>query len=263
MFDRRNYSASLPTNVKFDFRNESFIIESFVKVDISGVGSPVLISNKANILADSRSIGYNVSLTDTGSWRVNLADGNILVSADADSLVRDGKWHHIAMIVDRSKASPKLRLYQDFGFINKSWDLRSLGAVTALNMPVTFGRSTACCASHVHSQTFVTDIRIWKIRTNSITPAFFKGRRVFMPLCPDKSEAQPLLIAEFRFKEPEGDQFLDSAPFSPVKGTLQNQISRFRKLADRLAGITLCVEQGKNGPANMRIAFELHACGRD
>jgi len=257
-----NNDATLPEAAqgKLKFGTSGFVIELFVKVQ-DWTGSPVLISNKAGLSTNEVTRGYNISLTQSvGTWQANVADGVSGVTIQGNA-INDGQWHHLAMVVNRVSQRQRVELYQDMVLIT-SQDLENVGSVTqASESSVSIGRSTANGTTYGHTETYVTDVRFWGQSQAPITAAFFKGRRIFMPLCLTRTETLPLLIAELRFKEMSSStDLLDSAPGSTHDGTLANPgTNRWSALGDRSPGITLCLEEGSTLEAGIeyRLSFEI------
>ena len=127
---------------RLKFGLNSFFIEFYVKVN-GWTGSPVLVSNKAGSLTFANTSGYSISLSpNSDAWRVNLADGDTSsVVTVMGNGIKDGNWHHLAMVVDRENGN--VDLYQDATFI-RSAPLGSRGTVTRSGAAsITVGRSTA------------------------------------------------------------------------------------------------------------------------
>jgi len=95
--------AAIPHHPDFDFgAGTSFTIECWMRADLPYEGDPALISNKD---WDSGANPGWVLSARGDDWKFNIADktGLRFDAAITTPDVNDGFWHHLAVIVDRSK----------------------------------------------------------------------------------------------------------------------------------------------------------------
>ena len=112
----------------------SFTAEAFVNADPSDVPAPrmVLLKGLVNPAGTLTGAGWSLSITNSRGIANNpvwtVCDGARLIEAFADLNIADGRFHHLAGVVDRT--SRRARLFVD-GEESASVDITALGALTS------------------------------------------------------------------------------------------------------------------------------------
>ncbi len=137
----------VPTHAEFDIAaNAGFTVEVFVKADAAAAPAPRFIIGKGPANAAGALSGAGWSLAVGGfhdietNVRWELFDGVTRITLFADASIGDGKFHHVAGMLDR--ATLRARLFID-GQEAATGDLGALGAVANAVQPLRMGRSSA------------------------------------------------------------------------------------------------------------------------
>lgn len=145
-----------------------FTVELFVKADPRDDPAPRFIIRKGNIDAAGTltSAGWSLAMATvhriTNNVRWAVSDGTNAVAAFADVDVADGRFHHLAGIVDRTRR--RARLFLD-GKEVAATDLGPLGAI-ANGVPITIGSGAAA----VPFAGVVDEVRLSRVARSDFHP---------------------------------------------------------------------------------------------
>jgi hypothetical protein len=123
-----------PTNLQFD-STESFSV-SFWTSYTNQYDDPPFISNKNWGSSDNQ--GWGVFTQNNGNFRVNVTDQTGAAGKESTTtalVIRDGKWHHIAVSFDRSSAE-LVSIYVDGSFYSSSSLANVTGDIDTIGIPL-------------------------------------------------------------------------------------------------------------------------------
>ncbi|OUL63258.1 DUF4983 domain-containing protein [Flavobacterium sp. AJR] len=140
-------------NALYNFGTSSFTIECRVKT--SGYTSdPSLVSNKN--WASGKNRGFVISANTGGSWKVNIGDTQNRVDISG-GVIKDGKWHHLTLVVDR--AAKLVKTYQDGVFVGQATIINGFGSLTS-GLPFAIGQDgTLAYPANVNGN--IAEVRVW------------------------------------------------------------------------------------------------------
>lgn len=140
-------------NALYNFGTSSFTIECRVKT--SGYTSdPSLVSNKN--WASGKNRGFVISANTGGSWKVNIGDTQNRVDISG-GVIKDGKWHHLTLVVDR--AAKLVKTYQDGAFVGQATIINGFGSLTS-GLPFAIGQDgTLAYPANVNGN--IAEVRVW------------------------------------------------------------------------------------------------------
>ncbi|KIC00621.1 AP endonuclease [Flavobacterium sp. JRM] len=140
-------------NALYNFGTSSFTIECRVKT--SGYTSdPSLVSNKN--WASGKNRGFVISANTGGSWKVNIGDTQNRVDISG-GVIKDGKWHHLTLVVDR--AAKLVKTYQDGAFVGQATIINGFGSLTS-GLPFAIGQDgTLAYPTNVNGN--IAEVRVW------------------------------------------------------------------------------------------------------
>jgi Concanavalin A-like lectin/glucanases superfamily len=167
-------AITIANHADFDIpAGNDFTAEAFVNIDTSDALIPRVILNKGQLDAAgtlttagwSLAIGSFRGITNNIRW--SLSDGNPPIDSFADLNIADGKFHHVAGVIDR--VARLARLFVD-GVQRASADISALGALTNAEL-IRIGRSATG-----HSLTGVVDeVRLSRVARAEFQPVLGEG----------------------------------------------------------------------------------------
>jgi hypothetical protein len=169
--------------------NADMTIEAFVSTAVPSDATPraIVVRRAAETIAGSNTPGWSlcvVNTVDTRGFNANilfaLCDGASEVRLFADLSVADGRFHHIAGMVDRTRK--RARLFVD-GIQRATAPIDTLGAVAPPD-GVRFGSTAAAGSSHSGS---IDEVRISRV-----------ARATFHPVLGEDDEAYRARLRIFR-----------------------------------------------------------------
>ncbi|BFM44505.1 hypothetical protein CFS9_31460 [Flavobacterium sp. CFS9] len=187
------------TNSLYNFGTTSFTVECRVKT--SGFSDdPAIVSNK-NWASGSNS-GFVIAGKDS-SWKVNIGDGSGRLDLSASNPISDGKWHHLAMVVDRT--AKLLKIYQDGIFVDQTTINSDFGSLSS-GLPFAIGQDgTLSYGPTINGN--IAEVRIW----NKALPE----TSILNNSCSSVTNAHPdynSLIGYWKGNNGSGNTFTDSSP---------------------------------------------------
>ncbi len=218
-----NMYVRVPSKPQYKFDStKSFTVEAWIKpFRLWDDGDPAIISNK-DWNAGSNA-GWVIALDAGGVWQYNIGDGGINTNekhrADIDGigLVNDEKWHHIAVVVDRT--SNFARAYFD-GVLKKSADISTVKSVDT-DYDLNIGQDgTGNYAWGYKYGGYIDEVRIWGTVLDSVTLKGWMFNSSNISGHPKYSD----LRGYWRFDAIAGDSTPDVSSYSNW-GTLMNGAS--------------------------------------
>lgn len=204
------YSAS---NLYKMNQYQKFTFEMRVLVDGSLTADPPFVSNKN--WASGASAGWGIFVSGQ-KWRFNVGDGTAarrkdILPLNSTPALNDGKWHHLAVTVDKSGMA---KTYQDGVFQSAidvsgitTWDNVLPSTLSILEDGTKNIRNTYAYKVKVN----VADIRLWSNELNAETIAkYAKCDATINNVHPNYSG----LIGWWKGDENGGSIFMDSSPMA-------------------------------------------------
>ena len=168
-------AVTIAPSTDFDIAaNADATIEAFVKTDIPGDQEPraIVVRRAAETAGGSTAPGWSLCVVNARGFNANilfaLCDNTIEVRLFADLSVADGRFHHVAGIVDRTRK--RARLFLD-GVQRATAPIDTLGAIAPPD-GVRFG-STAAATNNLSGT--VDEVRISRIARATFHPALGEG----------------------------------------------------------------------------------------
>ena len=226
--------AAIPHHPDFDFgTGSSFTVECWVRADIPYDGDPALISNKD---WDSGANPGWVLSARVDDWKFNIADktGLRFDAAITSPDINDGFWHHLAVIVDRSKQEYILITDNSVTVPQSmvSGEGIALGDIDT-GLPIGIMQDgTGHYAWGYKMPGAVDEVRIWK---SALSPETVKkwAHRLVTAEHPDYAS----LITYLKFDDASGRTVTDASGrghHAELKGQIEWQVS-YAPLADAVA----------------------------
>lgn len=164
-------AITISPSTDFDIAaNGDATIEAFVKTDVPGDPTPraIVIRRVAETAGGSNATGWSLCVVNARGFDANLlfamCDGGLEVRLFADLSVSDGKFHHVAGIIDRTRK--RARLFVD-GVQRSTAAIDGLGAVAPADA-VRLG-STAAATNNLSGT--IDEVRISRVARTTFHPA--------------------------------------------------------------------------------------------
>ncbi|MDM8522052.1 Calx-beta domain-containing protein [Desulfococcaceae bacterium HSG8] len=210
-----NYAGTSELSGSDFSADQSFTAELWVKPDESR-NDPGIISNKD--WDSGRNKGFIIAQVDD-SWKANIGD-NENRSDFSGSIIYDGKWHHLSIVIDRE--SGKMSVFQD-GDMKGETDISSIGDLNSgLNLNI--GQD----GTGIYGDKFkgaIDEVRIWdRARTTEeIRSAMFtrmtgneEGLAVYWPMNEVTPNRLPDKSGNSHDGEIYGAEWIEGAPVSQM-----------------------------------------------
>lgn len=164
-------AITIAPSTDFDIAaNADATIEAFVKTDIPGDQAPraIVARRAAETVTGSNTPGWSLCVVNARGFDANilfaLCDGTVEHRLFADLSVADGRFHHVAGIIDRTRK--RARLFLD-GIQRATAPIDTLGAIAPPD-GVRFG-STAAATNNLSGT--VDEVRISRVARATFHPA--------------------------------------------------------------------------------------------